>query len=245
MDWQGQALKGAILGVEKQRLPAGKDNVVEIDVLNVTTAAGLRSLPLKEVQRVRFLNRHLEDELKRAVEVMAFSHDTHKRTVNLAFTGEGKRQVRVGYVIENPIWKTSYRLVLNNNDKMLLQGWAIVDNATDDDWQNVRVALVSGRPISFQMNMYQPIYIPRPWVELELFANLRPQAHLGTMEPEAARRLSDLRKDAKVAGAVPRAEAFDIAKSVAPGEFFQYVIKEPVTLSRQRSSMLPIAHATR
>ncbi|HZZ77870.1 MAG TPA: DUF4139 domain-containing protein [Gemmataceae bacterium] len=254
LDWQGRTLKGAILGVEKQRVPAGKDNAVEIDVLNVTTAEGLRSLPLKEVQRVRFLNLHLEEELKRAVEVLAFSHDTHKRTVNLAFTGEGKRQVRVGYVIENPIWKTSYRLVLNDNDKMLLQGWAIVDNATDDDWQNVRVALVSGRPISFQMNMYQPIYIPRPWVELELFANLRPQVHPGAMrEPEAVRRLESFRKDAKAAFAAPAppAKPFDIGQSIAPGatsgevgEFFQYVIKEPVTLSRQRSSMLPIANAT-
>ena len=71
------------------------------------------------------------------------------------------------------------------------------------------------------------------------------------MEPEATRRFDALRKDAKAAMPAPRAEAFDIAQSVVPGakagevgEFFQYEIKQPVTLSRQRSSMLPIANET-
>ena len=34
-----------------------------------------------------------------------------------ASQGEGKREVRVGYVIENPIWKTSYRLVLDKKEQ--------------------------------------------------------------------------------------------------------------------------------
>src|SRR5262249_54580064 len=84
---------------------------------------------------------------------------------------------RVGYVGENPIWKTSYRLVLDKNGKPFLQGWAVVDNPTDEDWNDVGMALISGRPISFQMDLYQPLYVPRPKVELELFASLRPVAH--------------------------------------------------------------------
>ena len=50
-----------------------------------------------------------------------------------------------------------------------MQGWAIVENTSDDDWNNVRMVLVSGRPISYKMDLYQPLYIPRPWVEPELF----------------------------------------------------------------------------
>src|SRR5207302_321489 len=97
------------------------------------------------------------------------------------FIGEGKRNVRVGYVIENPIWKTSYRLVLGKEkeDKPFLQGWAVVENATDEDWKDVRMALVSGRPISFMMDLYTPLYVPRPTVVPELFASLRPVAYNG------------------------------------------------------------------
>jgi hypothetical protein len=83
----------------------------------------------------------------------------------------------VGYVQEAPVWKTSYRLVLGNAGKALLQGWAIVENTTDRDWKDVRMALVSGRPISFVMDLYQPLYVPRPVVQPELFASLGPQIY--------------------------------------------------------------------
>jgi len=57
----------------------------------------------------------------------------------------------------------------------------VVENPTDEDWKDVRMALVSGRPISFQMDLYQPLYVPRPVVEMELFASLRPVAYSGEM----------------------------------------------------------------
>ncbi len=69
-----------------------------------------RALPLEQVVAVRFLNPVLESEFQRALQVLAASHDTQKKTVSLGFHGEGKRPVRVGYVVERPIWKTSYRL---------------------------------------------------------------------------------------------------------------------------------------
>jgi hypothetical protein len=109
--------------------------------------------------------------------VVTLSHDTQKKAVGLTFSGQGKRPVRVGYVVENPIWKTSYRLVLDAKKKPFLQGWAVVENATDEDWNGVRMALVSGRPISFRMDLYQPLFVPRPTVEPELFASLRPPTY--------------------------------------------------------------------
>src|SRR6202008_3898919 len=116
----------------------------------------------------------MESEFRKALETLALSHDTQKKAVSINFVGQGKRNVRVGYVIENPIWKTSYRLVLDKKEKPYLQGWAIVENPTDEDWKDVRMALVAGRPISFQMDLYQPLFVPRPTVEPELFASLRP-----------------------------------------------------------------------
>ncbi|MGE0538342.1 MAG: hypothetical protein AB7O68_25490, partial [Pirellulales bacterium] len=78
---------------------------------------------------------------------------------------------------ESPIWKTSYRLVLKEDETPHLQGWAIVENTTEEDWNGVQLALVSGRPISFVMDLYEPLYIRRPVVEPELFASLRPQKY--------------------------------------------------------------------
>src|SRR5208282_3810391 len=93
-----------------------------------------------------------------------------------------KRAVKIGYVVENPIWKTSYRLVLDKKGKAFLQGWAIVENTQDDDWTDVKMRLISGRPISFQMDLYQPLFVQRPVVEPELFASLRPPTYNGNLE---------------------------------------------------------------
>jgi hypothetical protein len=175
---------GTIIGVEKQRQQIGKDSAVEVELLNMWCAEGMRSVKLTDVQRVRFLNPVLDSEFKRALETLALSHDTQKKAVSLSFSGQGKRDVQVSYVVENPIWKTSYRLVLSTkkDGKPMLQGWAIVDNSSEEDWKDVRMALVSGRPISFQMDLYQPLYVPRPVVEPELFASLRPPTYQGAME---------------------------------------------------------------
>jgi hypothetical protein len=153
-----------------------------VDVLNLLTAEGMRSLKMTEVQRIQFTNPQLEAELKRALEVLALSHDTQKKSVTLNFAGEGKRRVKVGYVVEAPIWKTSYRLVLDKDGAPYLQGWALVENPTDEDWSGVKMALVSGRPISFKMDLYNPLYVPRPTVEPELFASLRPPAYEGDIK---------------------------------------------------------------
>jgi hypothetical protein len=58
----------------------------------------------------------------------------------------------------------------------------VVENPTDEDWHEVTMALVSGRPISFKMDLYNPLYVPRPTVEPELFASLRPVAYSGAMK---------------------------------------------------------------
>src|SRR5215472_5458952 len=177
---QPGTLTGTILGVEDQEQAVAKDKAVKVEMLNLWCAEGMRSVKLADVGRVRFLNPVMENEVRRALEVLSLSHDTQKKAVSLVFSGEGKRPVRVSYVVENPIWKTSYRLVLTDG-KPYLQGWAVVENPSDEDWNNVRMSLVSGRPISFQMDLYQPLYVPRPVVEPELFASLRPPTYTDAM----------------------------------------------------------------
>src|SRR5262245_58182433 len=171
---QPGTLTGSIIGVESKAQAVDKA-VVNVEVLNLWCADGMRSLKLSEVQRVRFLNAIMDSEFKKALETLALGHDSQKKTVSIGFAGEGKRQVKVGYVVENPVWKTSYRLVLasekkdngkvaredngqKKEDKPYLQGWAVVENTTDEDWSGVRMALISGRPISFKMNLYDALF---------------------------------------------------------------------------------------
>jgi len=173
-------LTGAIVGIEKQEIAAGS-GTHSVEVLNMWCAEGMRSVKLADVQQLRFSNPVIESEFRRALDVLALNHDSQKKTVSLHFTGDGKRKVQVGYVIEAPIWKTSYRLMMDaqGNGKPHLQGWAIVENTTDEDWNGVKMGLISGRPISFKTDLYNPLFVPRPKVEPELFASLRPPTYDG------------------------------------------------------------------
>ena len=173
----------------------------------------------------------------------------------------------VGYILESPVWKTSYRLVLGDKASHFLQGWALVENTTDGDWKNVALNLVSGRPITFTMDLYQPLYIQRPEVQLELYQSLVPKTNEMAMEETQADREQP---EAEAAPSTPRSAAAPMAKSAqAPGarallglsgggglalsqgvssaaqagqigDLFQYSIEKPVTLPRQQSAMLPI-----
>ncbi|HLZ34960.1 MAG TPA: DUF4139 domain-containing protein, partial [Nitrospira sp.] len=127
---------------------------------------------------------------------------------------------RVAYLNETPVWKTSYRLVLEDDKSPYLQGWAIVENQTEQDWRNVKLSLVSGRPISFVMDLYQPLYNPRPVIQPELYANLTPQVYgdaMDELKPAAPAPRSELRKkerQAEVAGKM--AQSFAGARANAP-----------------------------
>ncbi|MGH7165338.1 MAG: hypothetical protein ACREIS_07430, partial [Nitrospiraceae bacterium] len=193
---------GTLVGVEKKTEFVGEGpqrRLVETEYVTLLTEEGLRSIPLLQIQRLRLVNEPLNRELQQALAVLATSHDTHKRTVSITFEDKGSREARVSYLTETPVWKTSYRLVLDDERPPFLQGWAIVENTTESDWSNVRLSLVSGRPISFIMDLYQPLYAPRPMIEPELYASLRPQVYREALEqasvPEG--RLETGKKEAK------------------------------------------------
>lgn len=228
-------VEGTIVGIERRKVKSG-ESVVEVDFLNLLTEDGLRSVSLENVSKIKLANPKLDAELRLALTVLAQSHSTDKKSVTLNFLGEGKRQVRVGYIQESPIWKTSYRLVLDDEEKPLLQGWAIVENTTEEEWNNVALTLVSGRPISFVMDLYEPVYVGRPEEKLELYASLRPKTYeqdlasanrdfrqmaqggegerkLATLARSGARQDESLRERAAFAAAPPA------AKSPALGEY--------------------------
>jgi hypothetical protein len=173
---QAERLSGTILGVEMRRKAVENGDPVDAPVLNVLTGAMIRAIELQTVSSLSLDDPQLQDELGKALTALSQARDQDKKPVNINFTGQGERRVRIGYVVETPIWKTSYRLIMDDRTSRL-QGWAIVENQTESDWNNVSLSLVSGRPISFVMDLYQPLYATRPTVVQELLAGLRPQVY--------------------------------------------------------------------
>jgi hypothetical protein len=84
----------------------------------------------------------------------------------LAVLERTRGPLTIGYVAESPVWRASYRLVLGERASAL-QGWALVHNDTDEDWQGVRIHLVNGRPDSFLFPLAAPRYLRRALVTPE------------------------------------------------------------------------------
>jgi hypothetical protein len=270
---QAEDVQGTILGLEKtlKRL-RDHEPVVEGWVLNLVAGGTIRSVPLDEVQRLELAEVPLQEELHKALLALAQARDQATKPVVITFEGTGERRVRVGYIVETPIWKTSYRLLLPERPEgpAKLQGWAIVENQTDNDWHDAQLSLVSGRPISFVQELYTPLYLSRPVVNPELYAGLRPQIYEAGLEPASGKttepgppasppspRMRALGGEARarfsqeaMAAAESRAESTDqpldptasVIAAASAGQVGELFQYSVghVSLPRQRSAMLPI-----
>ena len=171
---EGEALTGVIVGVENQNIFRGDELTTQF-TLNLLADDGLHSVSLSDVRRIKINDVKLNEELRQALAAVAQGRDANKRPLTLTFSGQGRRRVLVGYIAEAPAWQTTYRLVLG--DAPLLQGWALVQNTGQDDWDDAQLSLVSGRPISFIQDLYTPLYVHRPRVQPRIPAAPTPQTY--------------------------------------------------------------------
>jgi hypothetical protein len=247
------------------------NNPEGIPQLHLTLLAqdGLRTFALSDIQSLRFTSPRVQDDFRKALGVLAESHDADKKTIRLGFAGQGTRRVSVGYLTEAPAWKTAYRLVLDDKGAHFLQGWAIVENATDEDWKGVNLSLVSGRPISFVMDLATPRYIQRPVVRQTTAAGPAPQTYDDALSapksapprpaaapmPSASSAKMAERSYAEASAAdemednylAEELSAQSYGAGVAPGatmesagNLVRYRIASPVDLGRRESAMFPL-----
>ncbi len=264
-----EGITGKILSVETEERITGTPPAKLVEhILRLVTDGGIQSVRLSATTTLTFTDKKMQGELNEALALLIGARNTDRKPVDLRFNGKGKRRVRIGYLVESPVWKTSYRLDLSP-DKPLLQGWAIVENTSDNDWKEINLSLVSGRPISFIQDLYTPLYLQRPTVMPELFASLRPRLYeegidqrngmiaLQTLDRTVRekREKQDGEESLRRTSAVEKLQLsdsdadkyFSIGQSVkgmatgaSVGELFQYTIVHPVNMQRRRSAMLPI-----
>ncbi|GHV43898.1 hypothetical protein AGMMS49546_26860 [Spirochaetia bacterium] len=281
-------ITGRITGVE-YRLAPGETGAQEPWV-SLFTSQGLRAVSLREINSLAFKDPQINADLTRALDLIMASRNSGSRDLSVSLPGSGSRRVTISYVIPSPVWKVSYRLDLGNAGSggtssgsaasagsvastgsaasagnplsTRFQGWAIVDNDGDTDWNEVELSLVAGRPVSFIQNLYPPYYLSRPTLPLAIAgtaqaqtwdsgyaaeesapANLESNLLMRDMSTKSARQ-SDMMEAAVPRPAAPSAGLGSVAAAAATGQAagdqFEFTIKKPVTLNRRMSAMLPL-----
>jgi hypothetical protein len=181
---------GKVLGFEVAKKFGDKPELTEeVTVLTLVTDAGeVRSFDLGPGTSIRIADRELSDEVNRYLDLIGSARAVDLRRLTISAAGSGEREIFVSYISEVPVWKSTYRILLDakHGEKPLVQGWAVVDNTIGEDWKDVQLSLVAGAPQSFVQNISQPMYVRRPEVPLPASAMLTPQTHESAMNEVAA-----------------------------------------------------------
>ncbi len=181
-------VSGNLLSVDhKTRISGGAAQ--DVNYVSILSPAGeLKTVELSPASSVRFLDPTLTEKLHRYLSLISSERDSDVRTMVISDQGVGDRNLSVGFISEVPVWKSTYRLILDSQSakEPLLQGWAIVDNVNGEDWNNVQLSLVAGAPQSFVQNLSQPYYVERPTVPLPSTVSTRPQTYQSTLLPGPA-----------------------------------------------------------
>jgi hypothetical protein len=149
------------------RVEAASDKQPQREQLTLLLDSGeMRTVDLSAATGVRFVDAELQRQFRGYFEALAVARSKEKRSVYIDSTDARQRDVQASYMIPAPVWKSSYRLIFAAAGKPTLEGWAIVDNTTGEDWNEVQLSLVSGRPISFVSQLYAPKYVTRPSADL-------------------------------------------------------------------------------
>ncbi|MGA1984108.1 MAG: carboxypeptidase regulatory-like domain-containing protein [Acidobacteriaceae bacterium] len=160
----------------------------EVRLITVISDGGeVRTLSLTPTTSVQLLDTDLHKDVTRYLELLASSRNEGLRHLTLednapAGGGGGSRELRVSYISEVPVWKSTYRILFSDSktggpQPATLQGWSVVDNTTGEDWMNVQLSLIAGAPQSFIQPLSQPIYSRRPEIAIAEEAQFTPQTH--------------------------------------------------------------------
>ncbi len=264
LKFSAETISGAILSA---RLAASEEKKPDREqVVLLLDSGDLRTLDLAAASSIRFADPKLQAQLKDYLAAVNQSRSKEKRSIYIDSSDAKERQIAASYMIPTPVWKSSYRLIFDEKSESTLEGWAIIDNTTGEDWINVNLAVVSGRPVSFISQLYEPKYLARQTVDLPEDQAANPVVYGGVVNgaidvessspvaglsaappPAMAKALAGRLMPLASPGAANRmsrvlgstsAVAVDVAAADL-GELFEYRFSTPVTVKKDESAMLP------
>jgi hypothetical protein len=228
-------LRGRILTVAPEETVTGEAHTVR-HRLSLLGGDGIRSVLLDTVEGLSFTDDALRLQVNLVLSRLGENRGRQERELEIALSGSAGGTVGLGYLAEMPLWKASYRLVARSGDG-LLQGWAILENASGQDWRDVQVTLIGGSPRALRQALFASYFVPRPEVPVLEAAPKQVPGSPRTMAmaapPEAAMESADVTPPAAPPGLETAAPRELTAQTLFP-------LPQPVTLAVGHTVMAPI-----
>lgn len=197
------AVRGTILAA--RTVPATEEAPLREFVTLLEASGSIANYEIASLQQLRFVNPKLQQQVADYLRIVAEARNQERRSVTIDLSRNAGTQLSARYMTPMPVWKSSYRMIFGKEGKPTLEGWAVVDNTSSEDWAGVSLSLISGKPVSFLTNLYPPVNVERPFVPLPGIGSAAPVTYE-----------SDMRVQAAPPPPAPAAEA-PMAKSMAGG----------------------------
>lgn len=149
-------MKGHIVGVEPPTEKQRARLIVMLDsgTFDVAEIGGTMAYKLDDPKDAEMI--------ARAAELLSSDGVQGTRAVTIALDGKASAAVDISYVVAAPLWKPSYRILVDAKGKARLQAWAVLENASGEDWHGISISLTSGKPVTLRQALYA-----RTWPQRE------------------------------------------------------------------------------
>ena len=210
---------GKLLQVVSEEISLGQDKTVTRNRISIMTDDGIKSAIMEDLSSIAFDDAKIRTEISKALDSIRENGTAERRLLSVNLLGDGERDVTLSYVVDAPLWKTAYRMVVPEAGakKGLLQGWAVIENMTASDWNKVDLTLVSGNPVTFRQSLYQSYYVSRPEIPVQVFGRVMPRVDEGTTatagQEESAPEEQKMGSNGAPGGGGPRLAGMMRAKS--------------------------------
>lgn len=249
-----KSVTGRMVGVQDQQVGGEGESITEQHLV-VLTDAGLQQFSLRQIENVYFRDATIRLEIDKSLNRRLREIKRNSTFVELELSAKGKgKEAIIQYTIPAAAWKISYRMLINDGAAIDLHGHAIVDNNTDEDWENFQIAVVMGQPITFSTDLAESKIPHRGHV------NVVQESAIGSVEVEEAIALAaapmgeDLMDEAAVmrkarpqmmkrtGGMRSRAAAAEVSETdvTESGDFCVFESTQPVSIAANRSAIIPV-----
>lgn len=152
---------GSASGENSSRYGGGGLEETRDHKLTVMAGNRMHVVRLSQMRGFTIKDGDLAMQLQRTLDAAAGEGMFEQVEVQIHLNDARSHDLMISYVVAAPMWKPTYRVVLADDGPSLLQGWAVVDNVSGEDWRDVELSLTSGSPIAFRYNLKTPRTVGR------------------------------------------------------------------------------------
>lgn len=151
-------IEGKVLGLDSSQRAVERNILVERFLVILGSDNVIKRIEFSDIESIEVKDETLAAELQQQLELLFLSvKKKDRKLLKFDLPKNDESELMIAYSIPCPIWKTSYRLMFDAEERLLVQGVAIVDNVQEEDWTDVQMVLVSSAPVSFIQPLYEPI----------------------------------------------------------------------------------------